>query len=90
MNASGTAGDGIEWPWRAEAEASEFYDSLFRAVLRQVPRNSLILEIGVGNGYLLTRLTQHTGSKCVGVDVLNTAIEASRGTARAGASDCTW
>ena len=79
-----TEHDGIEWKWCAQPEGSDFYDSLVRAVRRHTPRASLVLEIGVGAGYLLTRLNRDASCVCVGLDILSSAIRASRGTAAAG------
>lgn len=79
-----TEHDGIEWKWCAQPGGSDFYDSLVRAVRRHTPRASLVLEIGVGAGYLLTRLNRDAGCVCVGLDILPSAIQASKGTAAAG------
>jgi SAM-dependent methyltransferase len=81
VGAGPTWDDGIDWRWSPQAGESEFHDSLVRAVLRQIPHNSRTLEIGVGNGYLLSQLAQRAACTGVGVDRLGGATTASQGTA---------
>lgn len=74
--------EGIDWSWESEAISPEFYDPLTAALLRHTPPAARVLEIGVGGGYVLSRLNRLNGSRCIGVDVLASALEASRQTAR--------
>jgi ubiquinone/menaquinone biosynthesis C-methylase UbiE len=73
--------DGVDWQWHPVREPSDFYDSLVQAALRHVPTASLVLEIGVGAGYLLAQLAARAECSCVGVDLLPGAMEAAAGTA---------
>ena len=75
--------DGIDWQWQAQHGESDFYESLVRAALRHIPPGSRVLEIGVGAGYLLTRLALDAECACVGIDMLPGAIQASSETAKA-------
>jgi ubiquinone/menaquinone biosynthesis C-methylase UbiE len=75
--------DGVDWQWRAVREPSDFYDSLVQAALRHIPIGSLVLEVGVGSGYLLAQLAARARCSCVGVDLLPTAMQAAAGTAQA-------
>jgi SAM-dependent methyltransferase len=81
--ASGASGhsDGIAWDWQVETGESDFYTSLARAVRRHLPAGARVLEIGVGCGYLLSQLQKQHHCRGVGLDLLPTAIDASRATA---------
>ena len=74
--------DGIAWQWRGQLGPSDFYESLVHTVSRHIPPGSLALEIGVGSGYLLSQLNRRLGCRGVGLDILHTALVASRETAR--------
>jgi SAM-dependent methyltransferase len=71
-------GDGIEWRWEATAYSEDFEASRARAVLRHIRAGSEVLEIGVGGGYVLSELSRQAGCRCVGLDVLLSALTASR------------
>ncbi len=74
--------DGIAWDWQVETGESDFYFSLVRAVRRHLPTGARVLEIGVGSGYLLSQLETRHGCRCFGVDLLPSAMRASRATAQ--------
>ena len=72
----------IDWYWQPVDRPTDVDDSLVVSLLRNVPAGSRVLEIGVGAGYGLSQLAARAGCRCVGVDLLRSAMEASRETAR--------
>jgi 2-polyprenyl-3-methyl-5-hydroxy-6-metoxy-1,4-benzoquinol methylase len=73
--------DGVAWNWEGQAEGSDFYDGLVGAVTRHVPRGSRVLEIGVGAGYLMSRLSHSHACSSYGIDLLDSAMHAAARTA---------
>ena len=71
-------GDGIDWRWEAGSQAQDFEVSRANAILRHVPAGSRVLEIGVGGGHVVSELSRRAGCWCVGIDVLSSALCASR------------
>lgn len=73
---------GIDWHWRPVQAPEDFQISMAAVVGRHTPPGTRVLEVGVGSGYLLSQLHRRLGCRCVGLDILASALVASRETAR--------
>jgi len=76
-------GDGVAWQWETAEIPNAFYPPTVAMLMRHVPPESRILEIGVGVGHVLSEVCRRARCWGVGVDVLPSAMEASRRTAKA-------
>jgi SAM-dependent methyltransferase len=73
---------GVAWNWAAQLTPNDFYSSLVAAVEKYVANGDRFLEVGVGSGYLLARLSRSRGCRCCGIDVLDDALAAAQRTLR--------
>lgn len=58
----------IEWKWTEKEVVPEYYESAMAPMKKLVNPNARILEIGVGCGYVLSRMTKQSGGYSVGID----------------------
>lgn len=59
---------GIDWAWNDAAVVPAYYERALAPMRRLAPAGARILEVGVGCGYVLSRLTLSCGGWGVGVD----------------------
>jgi SAM-dependent methyltransferase len=78
MSRSAAPAGAIDWRWTNDAVVPAYYERAF-APLRALPRSGArLLELGVGCGYVLSKLVRQSGGRAVGIDDDAGALRLSR------------
>lgn len=72
----------IDWNWTEAGLEPSYYERALAPLLGLPPSGARILEVGVGCGYVLSRLTARCGGRGVGTDNDAQALRVSRAIAR--------
>jgi SAM-dependent methyltransferase len=73
---------GIDWRWRRTSIVPAYYDRALASIRDLPPAGARLLEVGVGCGYVLSKLALSCRGKGIGLDSDTEAVELSRNVAR--------